>query len=193
MLTESNSFKRFTKSLFWGLRRFLSIFIYVIITFLLLSCKGRKEDESKNHPNKQEALVRINKYLVDNDADVIKSYVKRRNWEMVTSQTGLWYMIYLHGEGMKAMSGKIASINYKVWLLDGTLCYSSDSLGIKKFRIGKGGVEKGLEEGILLLRVGDKARFIMPPHLAQGLMGDGNKIPPRSTILYDVELVQISD
>ena len=94
---------------------------------------------------------------------------------------------------LPSQTGKIASVNYKLWLLDGTLCYSSDSLGMKKFRIGKGGVEKGLEEGILLMQVGDKARFIMPPHLAQGLMGDQDRIPPRSVILYEVELVQISD
>ncbi len=112
---------------------------------------------------------------------------------MTTSGTGLWYQIYQKGNGAPAKTGKMASINYKVWLLDGTLCYSSDSLGMKKFRIGKGGVEKGLEEGILLMRVGDKARFIMPPHLADGLIGDQDKIPPRSIILYEVELVQISD
>jgi FKBP-type peptidyl-prolyl cis-trans isomerase len=164
------------------------------ICFLLFSCQNSKKDEiKKNKPNRQEELLRINKYLVDKDADIIKSYIHRRNWDMETTPTGLWYSIIQHGKGEAARSGKIARLNYKVWLLDGTLCYSSDSLGVKQFRIGKGGVEKGLEEGVLLLKVGDKARFIMPPHLAYGLIGDENKIPPRSTILYEVELIQISD
>jgi len=52
-------------------------------------------------------------------------------------------------------------------------------------------VESGLEEGILLLRVGDKATFIMPPHLAHGLQGDGDRIPARSIIMYDVLLLKV--
>lgn len=168
--------------------------IVLSIGVICFACNGGKTKESgESKAYKSEELVRVNRYLVGKDADIIKGYLKRRNWTMATSPTGLWYMIYQRGEGTAAESGKMASIKYNVWLLDGTLCYSSDNLGLKKFRIGKGGVEKGLEEGILLMHIGDKARFIMPPHLAQGLMGDDDKIPPRSIILYEVELVQITD
>lgn len=171
-------------------------FILVVFSccIFLFSCQsGKKDEKKKNQTNQQEELVRINKYLVENDADIIKSYTQRRHWDMKVTPTGLWYSILQKGKGEAAQIGKMAGINYKVWLLDGTLCYSSDSLGIKKFRIGKGSVEKGMEEGILLLKAGDKARFIMPPHLAYGLIGDENKIPPRSIILYEVELIQLSD
>jgi FKBP-type peptidyl-prolyl cis-trans isomerase len=72
------------------------------------------------------------------------------------------------------------------------LCYTSGNLGEKKFSVSQGGVESGLEEGILMLRVGDKARFIMPPHLAHGLLGDQKKIPPRAIIVYEVEITNIS-
>lgn len=184
------------KSLINSLSRWLSqlLPLYLLIGLMCLACNGGKTKEADNARSyKPEELVRVNKYLIDKDADIIKGYLKRRNWEMATSPTGLWYTIYEKGTGAAAESGKLASIKYKVWLLDGTLCYSSDQLGIKKFRIGKGGVEKGLEEGILLMHVGDKARFIMPPHLAQGLSGDEDKIPPRSIILYEVELVQITE
>jgi FKBP-type peptidyl-prolyl cis-trans isomerase len=54
-------------------------------------------------------------------------------------------------------------------------------------------VESGLEEGILLLREGDKAKFILPPHLAHGLLGDDNKIPARSIIVYDLELLSLEN
>jgi len=84
-------------------------------------------------------------------------------------------------------------LNYRISLLDGTLCYSSDSLGVKEFAIGHGGVESGLEEGILLLKVGDKARFIMPPFKAHGLLGDMKKIPARSIIVYEIELLKLID
>jgi FKBP-type peptidyl-prolyl cis-trans isomerase FkpA len=76
-------------------------------------------------------------------------------------------------------------------LLNGDLAYSSGQTGPKEFEIGHGGVESGLEEGILLLHVGDHAKFIVPSHLAFGLLGDQNKIPQRATLVYDIELVKL--
>jgi FKBP-type peptidyl-prolyl cis-trans isomerase FkpA len=168
----------------------LSLFSFV----LFFSCGGgKKEPTTEELAKNRETLIRINKYLVKEDDDLIRKYLKRRNWQMKSTETGLWYMIYEKGDGKPAQRNKLATINYKVWLLDGTLCYSSEKSGPKKFRIGKGGVESGLEEGILFLHEGDKARMIMPPHLAQGLVGDQDKIPPRSIILYELELLKLSD
>lgn len=137
--------------------------------------------------------MRINKYLVKKDADAIKGYIRRHGWNMQESQTGLWYEIIKKGNGPQALAGKSVTLSYNVWLLDGTHCYSSDTDGNKTFVIGKGGVETGLEQGILLLQEGDKARFIMPPHLAYGLIGDENKIPARSTIIYEIQVLKIFD
>jgi FKBP-type peptidyl-prolyl cis-trans isomerase len=167
------------------------LFLFSILV-LQVSCKNR-EPENKTQPNQQEALMRINKYLVKKDADAIKGYISRHGWNMHETKAGLWYEITAHGNGAKAETGKTATLEYKVWLLNGKLCYSSDSLGNKSFPIGKGGVEPGLELGILMLREGDKARFIMPPHLAHGLIGDEDKIPARASIIYEVHLLKISD
>jgi FKBP-type peptidyl-prolyl cis-trans isomerase FkpA len=125
------------------------------------------------------------------DAERIENYSKRRNWDMKVTKSGLWFQIYEHGNGQLAKEGQIAILNYKITLLDGTLCYTSDSLGAKEFAIGHGGVESGLEEGILLLKAGDKARFIMPPYQAHGLLGDMKKIPARSIIVYEIELLKL--
>jgi FKBP-type peptidyl-prolyl cis-trans isomerase FkpA len=173
----------------------IKIWIFLALyLFLSASCANNDQKlNDKTTPNKQELLFRVNKYLVKKDADAINGFVKRHGWSMQQTQSGLWYEILDKGNGIRANNGKIASFSYKLWLLDGTLCYSSDSLGNKSFRIGKGGVEPGLEEGILLLNEGAKARFIMPPHLAYGLMGDENKIPARSTIIYELNLLKLSD
>jgi FKBP-type peptidyl-prolyl cis-trans isomerase FkpA len=53
-------------------------------------------------------------------------------------------------------------------------------------------VEAGLEEGILLMHKGGKAKFILPSHLAFGLIGDQNKIPGKSTLIYDVNLIDLN-
>ena len=57
--------------------------------------------------------------------------------------------------------------------------------------LGSGGVESGLEEGILLLKLGDKARFIIPSYLAHGLSGDQDKIPPKATLIYTIKIIDL--
>jgi FKBP-type peptidyl-prolyl cis-trans isomerase len=52
-------------------------------------------------------------------------------------------------------------------------------------------VESGLEEVILFLKKGDRAKIIIPSHLAFGLVGDGNKIPAMATLVYDLELIEL--
>jgi FKBP-type peptidyl-prolyl cis-trans isomerase FkpA len=165
------------------------IFIFIIIFF---SCSSEKDTEKRfviKHT--KESLQEVNKLLVDKDAEIIKNYIKRRGWDMNVTETGLWYEIYQKGEGTNVKRNDLITYNYNVWLLNGTLCYSSDSLGLGSFVVGKGRVESGLEEGVLMLKKGSKSRFIIPPHLAHGLIGDENRIPARATLVYDIEIVDI--
>ncbi|KPK86844.1 MAG: hypothetical protein AMS27_04140 [Bacteroides sp. SM23_62_1] len=165
-----------------------------MILFPLVTCKEEKKKMSdKDIGEQKEIMVRVNKYLVKKDVELIESYIDRREWEMEVTESGLFYQIYEHGNGKPAESGRYATINYMVSLLDGTICYDSDETGPKQFLIGRSNEESGLEQGVLMMRVGDKARFIMPPHLAHGLLGDERNIPPRSIIVYEVELLEISD
>ena len=76
-------------------------------------------------------------------------------------------------------------------MLDGTLCYSSKRNKPKEFLVGYGGVEAGLEMAVKLMHQGQYGKFILPPHLAHGLIGDNDKIPPRSIIVYDVHLLNV--
>lgn len=172
----------------------LLLFFFILLGSLL-GChrNSRKQVSPAQEKRFKENLVKANRGLVTMDKERIESYVQRRNWDMETSKTGLWYEIYEHGNGPEATPGKIAHMRYQVSLLDGTVCYTSDSLGLLTFKITQGGVESGLEEAVLMMGVGDKGRFIMPPHLAHGLLGDENKIPPRSIIVYHAELLKLTD
>lgn len=173
----------------------LHFFILIVFSHLLVSCSSASPENKKKNKEDQakynKSLEAANRYLTTLDAERIENYAKRRNWDMKVTKSGLWYQIYSFGNGAKAEEGQIAVLNFKISLLDGTLCYSSDSLGVKQFAIGHGGVESGLEEGIRLLHVGDKARFIMPPYQAHGLIGDMDKIPARSIIVYEIELLKL--
>ena len=138
-----------------------------------------------------DSLVNYNRNVLLTEDQQIEDFISRYRWLMKNTGTGLRYLIYKNGQGEKAVKGKIAVIRFSLRLLNGNLCYSSDKDGLKEFKIGYGGVESGVEEGILLMRVGDRAKFIVPSHLAFGLLGDQNKIPQHATLVYDIELVKI--
>ena len=171
------------------LQKILKISIIIILTLI---CSCRQETKQKVDLSKyEESLIKANKFLLKKDEERIISYIKRKEWDMLQTKTGLWYMIYETTDGEKSKPNDIVSIKFSVELLDGTECYNSDSVGLKKFKIGKTDVESGLNEGILLLKEGEKARLILPPYMAHGLIGDEYKIPSRATIIYNVELIEI--
>ena len=167
--------------------------LLLIIFSILFACK-REHNTNKNidwtEVNKK--LEDVNKYLVQEDRDRIEAYIKRQNWNMTETKTGFWYEIYEHGKGDSVRTGDVVSLKYEIEGLDGTHYYSSDSLGLLQFKVGMGGVISGLEHGILLLRQGDKARFIFPPFLAYGLPGDDKKIPPRTILVYKIEVASLT-
>ncbi len=170
----------------------VKLFIAILFSLLLFSCNELSSPEQSPNPSElKETMMEVNKKLVKSENRDIEAYIKRYGWEMEKTGTGLRYMIYEHGNGEKATTGKIANLYYKVSLLDGTICYSSEEFGPKIFRIGMGGVESGLEEGILFLHVGDRVKFILPSHLAFGLVGDSRKIPAKATLVYDIELIEL--
>jgi FKBP-type peptidyl-prolyl cis-trans isomerase FkpA len=175
-------------------KKFILRYIILIFIIISFSCNSEEEtDKKQGIKHSKESLEEVNKLLVSKDAEQIKSYVDRRGWNMELTESGLWFMIYNEGTGSLIKKGDHISIVFEVWLLNGTLCYSSDELGIKSFVVGSGGVESGLEEGVLMLKNGSKARFILPPHLAHGLIGDENRIPARASIVYDIEIFKIED
>lgn len=107
--------------------------------------------------------------------------------------SGLRYKILEKGTGKKAEKGASVSVHYKGQLMDGTVFDSSYQR--KKpidFTVGIGQVIPGWDEGILLLKVGDKARLVIPSVLAYGASGAGGVIPPNANLIFDVELMAIN-
>ncbi len=114
--------------------------------------------------------------------------------DTITTQSGLQYITLENGNGIKAQPGKEAKVDYTGYLTDGKEFDSS----IKRnqpfsFTIGEGKVIKGWDEGVALMKVGDKFRFIIPPDLAYGEKGAGDVIPPNATLVFDVKLLEISE
>ena len=108
------------------------------------------------------------------------------------TESGLRFKIIQEGDGKKASKGDMVSVHYKGQLLDGTVFDSSYKRKEPiDFTIGVGQVISGWDEGIQLLKVGDKARLVIPSNLAYGSQGAGGVIPPNAPLLFDVELVNV--
>ncbi|MEI6695973.1 MAG: FKBP-type peptidyl-prolyl cis-trans isomerase [Bacteroidota bacterium] len=170
------------------------ILFLIIMGIVLFSCKEQPKNLKKAIPNQDtidQRMMNVNIILENNEIEKIEDYIKRYQWEMKTTASGLKYMVYKQGNGKHPQKNSKIKIKYRCSLLNGVTIYNSDIDGLKVFFVGKAEVETGLEEGILLLKVGDKAKFIIPSRLAFGLIGDQKKIPKKATLVYDVELLEV--
>ena len=108
------------------------------------------------------------------------------------TDSGLRYQILQKGSGAQATKGATVSVHYKGQLTDGTVFDSSYKRKEPiEFVLGMGQVIAGWDEGVSLLKVGDKARFVIPSNLGYGSRGAGGAIPPDANLIFDVELVDV--
>lgn len=112
--------------------------------------------------------------------------------DTVTTSSGLRYVLITKGEGRKAEQGEIVIAHYTGSLLNGKVFDSSRERGEPfSFPLGQKRVIKGWDEAFSLLTVGSRAMLIIPPDLAYGSRSMGDMIPANSTLVFDVELLDI--
>ena len=106
--------------------------------------------------------------------------------------SGLRYVIEKASTGKAVKSGDKISVRYKGMLLNGEV-FDATKEGAEpfSFTVGLGQVIKGWDEGLMLMKEGEKYKLIIPSNLAYGDGGSG-PIPPSSTLVFDVELVKIN-
>lgn len=177
----------------------IAYFLLLVTCYLLpVSCtdKPKQKPIVINYAKLKEDIIQVNKPAVVMENDEINAYIKAHNYTIQASGTGLRYLfIKENNKENKIKNGDRIRVNYKVYLLDGTLCYSSDKKGAKEFTVGAvyvgEVVESGIQEGVRLMHLHDKAIFILPAHLAFGLIGDRNKIPPKVAVVYEIEVIDV--
>ena len=111
--------------------------------------------------------------------------------DMIATASGLKYQVLKKGTG--AVSPKATdtvNVHYHGTLLDGTVFDSSVERG-QPISFPLNGVIPGWTEGVQLMKVGDKFKFEIPPNLAYGANSPSPKIPPNSTLVFEVELLGI--
>jgi FKBP-type peptidyl-prolyl cis-trans isomerase len=166
--------------------------LFVFATALsLAACTSEPEPRKELNWSKDKSTA-LNKELAEQEKIDIQLYRERDpRSKYVQTGSGLSYWVYQGGEGEIAKPGQLAQVKFEISLLDGTSCYKTESDEMEEFKIDQSQVETGVQEGIKLLKKGGKAKLIIPSHLAHGLTGDRNKIPPLTPIVVDIHVLNL--
>lgn len=112
--------------------------------------------------------------------------------KQVTTPSGLKYVDVKVGKGASPVKGKMVKVHYTGTLENGKKFDSSvDRKQPFTFVIGVGQVIAGWDEGVMGMKVGGKRKLTIPSELGYGRRGAGSDIPPNSTLLFDVELLDV--
>ena len=117
----------------------------------------------------------------------LTSWLEEKNIEAEISESGLMYQVNETTNGQYPSNGDIVTVAYKGMLLDGSVFDQGDYT----FPLGQGQVIAGWDEGIGYLRKGEKGVLYIPSQLGYGSRGSGARIPPYSSLVFEVELVEI--
>lgn len=134
------------------------------------------------------ALAEVNRQLTEQEKDSIEVMIGRKDWRMNYHPEGYYSMVITKGQGKKIKENAAVELLCKVQLLDGTLCYEQQR---RAFIVNKTNEIAGLHQGLLNRRSGDKLRFVFPSHMAYGLLGDRDQIPPRAGLIFEVEILNV--
>lgn len=168
--------------------------LFLCFVFMQFSfCSQKKQDKQelrfKSKKEYENVMIQSHRVFLDHEKARIQQFIDSTGKEFDSTGTGLRYHIYKHGKGDTLKIGDVAIIKYKLSLLDGTEVYQTDKKRLQEFTVDYDNVESGLNEGIKYMNIGDQAIMILPAHLAFGVTGDQAKIPPQSTLVYDLKLV----
>lgn len=171
-------------------------FKYVFFLFAFLTMNSCENDRNKPVPNKpkdwsKDHSVSYNQEVNEREQLKINIFLKHhKELKMLMTGSGLRYFVYSRKDknAPLALANQTASVKLNIQLLDGTICYETTDEELHELIIDHNDEESGLNEALKLMSVGDKAKLILPNHLAHGFLGDHEKIPPLSILYIDVEL-----
>jgi len=158
----------------------------------LKEVKTKEEFEQEMAIKKQEYDVMLEQRKGEEKATFNK-YLADEKITVKPMASGLYFIEKVKGTGAKAENGKLLTVHYTGKLMDGTVFDSSVERGKPiEFVLGSGMIP-GFTEGLLLMREGGKATLILPSALAYGERMANELILPYTPLVFDVELVNVSD
>ena len=130
----------------------------------------------------------VNRQLAT-DSKIIEDYLAKNNIQATKTDWGAYLQVINPGQGAKPAPGQYVNVKYA----GKTLAGESFDSGVFPLQLGVGGSIKGFEEGVKQLAQGGKAVVYIPSSLGYGVNGSGDKIQPNSNLVFDLEVLSISD
>lgn len=165
---------------------------FALFFLIVVACSSSKDQNEVPIQWNTEKSIEMNRDFSEDEEIQIKSYFARQQKvNIVETGSGLRYVVIKEGEGAIGKPGQTAVVQYSVKLLDGTEIYATEKGEQDLFVIDKSEIESGIQEGIKKMKVGSRYKLVIPSHLAHGLVGNLNNIPPLSPIVVDIQLDNI--
>lgn len=163
----------------------------VLVTFS--ACQNTptpSQPEVELTPSEQrEASIERNRERLAAERHYLESYADSSGLAWTRTGTGLRYFIYESNNDQLIQQEEIIELDYTLSLLTGEQVWSSADKGPMMMRVNKDNdAVLGMHEAALLLHKGDSAAILIPSHLAWGIAGDPQGIPPMSPVLYNVRI-----
>lgn len=166
--------------------------LFFLLTSILVGACSSDEVNQEIDWDKKKSMELNRKLAKKEKLDILMFLENHPQWKMEQTGSGLFYQIIKKKEGeMLAKPGLEAAVRYKISFLNGDLCYETPKDELSYFKIDHSDIESGVQEGVKKMRKGEKAVFIVSSHLAHGITGDQNKIPPATTLVVEIELVDM--
>ena len=159
----------------------------LLILIILSGCLNKPDNKSSGDLGKESDLIEYNKSLLTKDRTLITEFAEEAGLAVRETSSGLWYLETKGGEGPEIKLGDDVKFDFECTLLSGTRCYS----GTTSLKVGYADAASGVTEGLQMMNPGSEYLFIIPPYLAYGLTGDGNKIPGRSILIYKIRIKEV--
>ncbi len=172
--------------------KILSLGLYFLMTLFSFSCKVDKKKVLIDENELKERLMDANKNLLRSEFHLIDSFVNAHNYQLNETGSGLRYEIVKKTQGKQAEAGDEVMIRYKSYFLNGETVQKGSTGQPEKVKLGEAKLIRGLEEVLLLMREGEVARLVVPSHLAFGIRGDGESVPPAAILYYEINLMAIN-
>lgn len=156
------------------------------VLLLLVSCGDRTpvvELQPESSELVKENMINANRVVIQSEATQIESYLQRRGWPARQLPSGAFFYQYTQGAGPAVLANDKVRVVYRLEGLDGSAIYTHQ---VDTLVVGRRNATVALDEMLQQLRYGSQAYLIAPSNSAYGVVGDGDRVPSRTVIVYEV-------
>jgi FKBP-type peptidyl-prolyl cis-trans isomerase FkpA len=158
------------------------------VTMLKITPKEEYEDAKRM---KEQIYMQKMAERKGSELDLLWQYIKEKHITVKPTSSGLYFINIRTGTGPKPTQGKLVKVKYVGKFLDGSIFDESDNAKPYAFHLQQREAIQGFDEGIAMMQEGGKATLIMPSAIAYGENGDGKSVLPYSSLVFDVELIEV--